>query len=74
VELVVKVAELKNKGKDELETLLGNFKKELFILRFQKTNGVLTNTARVTIVKRTIARVMTLINNLSSSTDGGKNA
>jgi len=74
VELVVKVAELKNKGKDELETLLGNFKKELFNLRFQKTNGVLTNTARVTIVKRTIARVMTLINNLSSSTDGGKNA
>jgi len=70
----VKVAELKNKGKDELETLLGNFKKELFNLRFQKTNGVLTNTARVTIVKRTIARVMTLINNLSSSTDGGKNA
>lgn len=70
----MKVAELKNKGKDELETLLGNFKKELFILRFQKTNGVLTNTARVTIVKRTIARVMTLINNLSSSTDGGKNA
>lgn len=70
----MKVAELKNKGKDELETLLGNFKKELFNLRFQKTNGVLTNTARVTIVKRTIARVMTLINNLSSSTDGGKNA
>lgn len=70
----MKVAELKNKGKDELNTLLGNFKRELFNLRFQKTNGVLTNTARVTIVKRTIARIMTLINSLSSSTSGGKNA
>ncbi len=70
----MKIAELKNKGKDELETLLGNSKKELFNLRFQKTNGVLTNTARVTIVKRTIARIMTLINNLSSSTNGRKNA
>ncbi len=70
----MKVAELKNKGKDELNTLLGNSKRELFNLRFQKTNGVLTNTARVTIVKRTVARIKTLINNLSSSTDGGKNA
>ncbi len=70
----MKVAELKNKGKDELNTLLGNFKKELFNLRFQKTNGVLTNTARVTIVKRTVARIKTLINNIVSSTDGGKNA
>jgi large subunit ribosomal protein L29 len=70
----MKIAELKNKGKDELNTLLGNFKRELFNLRFQKTNGVLTNTARVTIVKRTIARIMTLINSLSSSTSGGKNA
>jgi large subunit ribosomal protein L29 len=74
MELVMKVAELKNKGKDELNTLLGNSKRELFNLRFQKTNGVLTNTARVTIVKRTVARIKTLINNLSSSTDGGKNA
>ncbi len=74
MELVMKVAELRNKGKDELNTLLGNFKKELFNLRFQKTNGVLTNTARVTIVKRTVARIKTLINNLVSSTDGGKNA
>ena len=70
----MKVAELKNKGKDELNTLLTSFKKELFNLRFQKTNAVLTNTARVTIVKRTIARIMTLINNLSSSTNGGKDA
>ncbi len=70
----MKIAELKNKGKDELNTLLGNFKRELFNLRFQRTNGVLTNTARVTIVKKTIARIMTLINSLSSSTSGGKNA
>lgn len=70
----MKTVELKNKNIDELSVHLGNFKKELFNLRFQRTNGTLTNTSRVTIVKRTIARIKTLINNLSASIDGGKNA
>ena len=70
----MKTVELKNKNIDELSVHLGNFKKELFNLRFQRTNGTLTNTARVTIVKRTIARIKTLMNNLSTSIDGGKNA
>ena len=69
----MKNAELKGKNSDELNNLLSNFKKELFNLRFQRTNGVLTNIARVSIVKRTIARIKTLINNLHSSMSGGKN-
>jgi len=71
MELTMKSSELKSKNLKELETLLGNFKKELFNLRFQRVNGSLTNTARVTLVKRTIARIKTFINGLSVN-NGGK--
>ncbi len=74
MELTMKNAELKNKGLDELNVLLGNFKKELFNLRFQKANGSLSDTSRVSTVRRTIARIKTLINSLFSLTNGGKNA
>lgn len=69
----MKNAELKGKTIDELTTLLANSKKELFNLRFQKTNGTLNNTSRVSIVKKSVARIKTLINNISSS-NGGSNA
>ncbi len=68
----MKNSELKSKNLNELDILLGNFKKELFNLRFQKASGVLTNTSRVSIVRKTIARIKTLINSLSSLTNGGK--
>jgi len=74
MELTMKNAELKGKTTDELDGLLLNFKKELFNLRFQRTNGTLSNTSRVTIVKRTIARIKTLINAMASSINGGNNA
>ncbi len=69
----MKNSELKGKNVDELNALLMKCKKELFNLRFQRTNGTLTNTSRVTVVKRTVARIKTLINNMSSS-NGGSNA
>ncbi len=70
----MKNAELKGKGLDELNVLLGNFKKELFNLRFQRAGGVMTNTARVSMVRKAIARIKTMLNSLSSLTNGGKNA
>ena len=42
-----------------------DLKKESFNLRFQKANGQLENTSRVKVVKRSVARVLTLINNVS---------
>lgn len=69
----MKSAELKGKTVDELNVLLSNSKKELFNLRFQKTNGTLSNTSRVTVVKKSVARIKTLINQISSS-NGGSNA
>ena len=59
----MKIEELKNKTLDQLKSILIDLKKESFNLRFQKANGQLENTARVKIVKRTVARVLTLINN-----------
>ena len=61
----MKVDELKNKTLDQLKSILIDLKKESFNLRFQKANGQLENTARVKVVKRSVARVLTFINNLS---------
>tara|TARA_B100001057_G_C22348974_1_gene756287 strand:+ start:306 stop:509 length:204 start_codon:yes stop_codon:yes gene_type:complete len=59
----MKVEELNNKTLDQLKSILIDLKKESFNLRFQKANGQLENTARVKVVKRSVARVLTLINN-----------
>ena len=61
----MKIEELKNKTLDQLRSILIDLKKESFNLRFQKANGQLENTARVKVVKRSVARVLTLINNKS---------
>ena len=61
----MKVDELKDKTKEQLQSSLTDLKKEAFNLRFQKANGQLENTARVRIVRRSVARVMTLINQKS---------
>ena len=53
----MKAAELVGKTKDELTAKLTDLKKEQFNLRFQKATGQLENTARVTHVRRDIARV-----------------
>tara|TARA_B100000242_G_C42932582_1_gene432508 strand:+ start:526 stop:729 length:204 start_codon:yes stop_codon:yes gene_type:complete len=61
----MKIEELKNKTLDQLKSILMDLKKESFNLRFQKANGQLENTSRVKVVKRSVARVLTLINNVS---------
>ena len=61
----MKINELKNKTLDQLKSILMDLKKESFNLRFQKANGQLENTSRVKVVKRSVARVLTLINNVS---------
>ena len=61
----MKIDELKNKTIDQLKSILIDLKKESFNLRFQKANGQLENTSRVKVVKRSVSRVLTLINNLS---------
>ena len=55
------VEELKTKSAAELGTELVSAKKELFNLRFQNATNQLENTARITEVRRNIARIQTII-------------
>jgi len=51
---------LKGLSLDQLDDELAKLKKEQFNLRFQRASGQLENTARVRIVRREIARIMTI--------------
>jgi len=62
----MKQSELKDKNVDQLNEQLSSLKKEAFNLRFQKASGQLENTARVRVVRRSIARILTI---LSSKTE-----
>lgn len=53
--------ELNNKTPDELKMDLVSAKKELFNLRFQNVTNQLDNTARITQVRKNIARIQTII-------------
>ena len=57
----MKLEDFKNKSIDQLQSSLMEFKKEAFNLRFQKANGQLDNTSRVKIVRRSVARIITLM-------------
>lgn len=54
--------ELRDKSPDQLRDELSNLKKEAFNLRFQQATGSLENTARMRVVKRSAARVKTILN------------
>lgn len=57
----MKIADLRSKSKDQLQDQLQQLKKEQFNLRFQQATGQLEKTARITEVRRDIARVKTLL-------------
>ena len=56
----MKASDLRSKSKDELREELVGLKKEQFNLRFQRASGQMENTSRVRIVRRDIAKVMTI--------------
>ena len=57
----MKQSELKDKNVDQLREDLSSFKKEAFNLRFQKASGQLENTSRVRVVRKSIARILTIL-------------
>lgn len=59
---LMKAKELRNLTDEELEQKLDELKEELFNLRFQNATVQLDNPARIREVKRTIARVKTILN------------
>ena len=61
---IVKAEALRAKTADELKTQLVDLKKEQFNLRFQVTNGQNENPARFKHIRREIACIKTILNNI----------
>jgi len=57
----VKPNELRNLKSGEIETKLTDAREELMKLRFQQVSGQLTDTSRVRILRREIARMQTIL-------------
>ncbi len=61
----MKIADVRSKTIDELKQLLLNLKKEAFNLRFQKVSGEINKLSRVREVRKDVARVKTVINEIA---------
>jgi large subunit ribosomal protein L29 len=56
----LKASEIQDLTDDEVAQKLEEGRRELFNLRFQHATGALENTARLSLVKKQIARLLTL--------------
>ena len=57
----VKTSELRNLKAGEIETRLTDAREELMKFRFQQVTGQLTDTSRVRVLRREIARMQTIL-------------
>ena len=64
---MTKVAEFRDRSQDQLSDELAKLKKEQFNLRFQRASGQLENTARFRVVRRDIARILTVLGQTGAS-------
>jgi large subunit ribosomal protein L29 len=58
---MTKIADVRGKSADELQEMLVDLRKEQFNLRFQRATGQLEAVGRIKEVRRTIARVKTIV-------------
>ena len=57
----MKKQEIKKLSKDEILKNIDKFKKDLFNFRFQKVNGQVKSPAKISEIKKNIARLKTLL-------------
>ena len=57
----MKKQEIKKLSKDQIVKNIDKFKKDLFNFRFQKVNSQITNPAKISETKKTIARLKTTL-------------
>jgi large subunit ribosomal protein L29 len=69
----MKAAEVKQKTVDELKDMLASLRKERLNLRFQRASGQLESTSRMRVVRRDIARILTVLGQRSAA-EGGTHA
>jgi len=63
----MKASELRQKSKDELGTMLLDLSRERFNLKMQKGTGQLSKPDQVKKVRRDVARIHTILNEIASA-------
>ena len=58
----MKNKEIKKLSVDELRNKVNSLKKDLFNFRFRKVNGKLEDTAKVSQIKKDVAKILTALN------------
>ena len=58
----MKNKEINKLSKDEVKTKINVFRKDLFNFRFRKVNGQMEDTAKVSSIKKDIAKLLTRLN------------
>ena len=58
----MKNKEIEKLSKDELKNKINSLKKDLFNFRFRKVNGQLDDTAKVSTIKKDVAKLLTKLN------------
>ena len=58
----MKNKEINKLSKDEVRTKINVFRKDLFNFRFRKVNGQMEDTAKVSSIKKDIAKLLTRLN------------
>ena len=63
----MKKQEIKKLSKDQIVKNIDKFKKDLFNFRFQKMNSQITNPAKISETKKSIARLKTMLKGKSNA-------
>ena len=58
----MKISEIKKLSRDELNNKLNTLKKDLFNLRFRKVNGPIDDPAKISEIKKNVAKILTTLN------------
>jgi len=66
----MKANEIRALSTDEIAAKVADAREELMKLRFQQVTGQLTDTSRLKIVRREIARLMTILNERKAEEEG----
>lgn len=61
----MKAKEIRQKNTEEIKNLLREYRLELLNLRIQKQTGQIEKVGRIRVVKREIARILTILNEVS---------
>ncbi|CDO61499.1 LSU ribosomal protein L29p (L35e) [Candidatus Phaeomarinobacter ectocarpi] len=56
----MKIADVRDMTPDQMDDEVVKLRKEAFNMRFQRATGQLDNTARLRVIRRTIARIKTI--------------